>query len=67
MLLLSLGYTALHFGCAWNHADCVRALNDNGADRMLKTLNEERAIDIAQRYNHIDCVDVLELLGLYHL
>lgn len=63
MLKTVPGYGAIHFAAAWGRIDCLKALIEIGCDLHLKTSNNERAREIALRYNQSECVDFLDWAG----
>ncbi|KAK2186697.1 hypothetical protein NP493_193g00014 [Ridgeia piscesae] len=55
------GHTALHYAAAWGKINTVKALIENGANVHTKTTNtDERARDVASRYEQLECVDYLD-------
>ena len=64
-LVLSIsGHTALHYAAAWGKINTVKALIENGANVHTKTTNtDERARDVASRYEQLECVDYLDWAG----
>ena len=61
--IFSSGYSCLHLACAWNQLESVKNLIAAGGDIEMKTINGEKAIDIAKRYHYDELVQYLEWIG----
>ena len=63
LLLLPIGYTAMHYSAAWGQLTCLQLLGSKGADCFAITRHKETPKAIAQRYGHLECVQFLDNLG----
>lgn len=61
--IFSSGYSCLHLACAWNQLESVKNIIAAGGDIEMKTINGEKAIDIAQRYHYAELVQYLQWIG----
>jgi len=60
---LKIGYSCLHLACVWNQLEVVKCIIAGGGDIDQKTINGEKPIDIAKRYQHHDLVEYLQWIG----
>ncbi|XP_042530354.1 ankyrin repeat domain-containing protein 45 isoform X2 [Dipodomys spectabilis] len=54
------GYTLLHCAAAWGRLETLKALVDLDVDIEALNFREEKARDVAARYNQTECVEFLD-------
>ncbi|CAH1785667.1 unnamed protein product [Owenia fusiformis] len=54
------GYSSLHRAAAWGRVECLKVLVDNGWDLQQRNCHNERAREVALRYDQSECVDYLD-------
>ncbi|XP_069581894.1 ankyrin repeat domain-containing protein 45 [Brachyistius frenatus] len=55
------GYSSLHLAACWGRVETVRTLLELGADTQTRTFRGQRPVDLARRYSHTACADLLLL------
>ncbi len=58
-----LGYSALHFSAMWGQLDTLKTLVELNADFQAVNFRGEKAVDVARRYNKLDCAEYLAWAG----
>ncbi|XP_012870876.1 PREDICTED: ankyrin repeat domain-containing protein 45 isoform X2 [Dipodomys ordii] len=58
------GYTLLHCAAAWGRLETLKALVDLDVDIEALNFREEKARDVAARYNQTECVEFLDRAGI---
>jgi len=64
LVLIPVGYSALHMAAAWNRVESLKVLIDSGVDCELKNIYNEVARDVAARYKNHICVNYLDGAGV---
>lgn len=67
LFFFRIGYSCLHLACVWNQLDAVKNIIATGGDIDQKTINGERPIDIAKRYQHNELIEYLQWIGKFIL
>ncbi|TRZ04235.1 hypothetical protein DNTS_029923 [Danionella cerebrum] len=53
------GYSPLHFSAMWGHLDTLKVLVELNADVQVCNFRGEKAVDVARRYEKVDCAEYL--------
>ncbi|XP_072103446.1 arf-GAP with SH3 domain, ANK repeat and PH domain-containing protein 2-like isoform X2 [Mobula birostris] len=54
------GYTALHYCCLYNKTESLKLLLKGKASTQIGNLVGETALDIARKFNHTDCEELID-------
>ncbi|XP_067309084.1 ankyrin repeat domain-containing protein 45 isoform X1 [Pseudorasbora parva] len=53
------GYSPLHCSAIWGHLDTLKTLVELNADFQATNFRGEKAVDVARRYDKLDCAEYL--------
>ncbi|XP_043076225.1 ankyrin repeat domain-containing protein 45 [Puntigrus tetrazona] len=57
--LTARGYSPLHYSAMWGQLDTLKTLLELNADFQAVNFRGEKAVDVAQRYDKLDCAEYL--------
>ncbi|XP_073703966.1 ankyrin repeat domain-containing protein 45 [Garra rufa] len=57
------GYSPLHYSAMWGQLDTLKTLVDLNADFQAINFRGEKAVDVARRYDKLDCAEYLAWAG----
>lgn len=59
----TVGYSPLHCSAMWGQLDTLKTLVELNADFQATNFRGEKAVDVARRYDKLDCVEYLAWAG----